>query len=135
MDGERIQLRLSGLDPADNLELQKLLSESAKGAVAMTVERSGAPDQRHGEPLTLALLFEIARNAAPAVLGVVSLWLEWRRKQSEAKHAKPVTLVLTLPSGEQVRGVMDPQEEASSGATAELLVKVAEKVASAAGAK
>jgi len=135
MTSETVQVRLSGLDPADNLELQKSIREyelSPEKGVTMTLDRPSGADQKHGEPGTLIFVLTVVHTVAPTVLGLLSLWLEWRRGRSAAECPKPVTVEVTLPSGEQVTMDVDPSEGGSSSSDAEMLLKVAEKLAGSA---
>lgn len=135
MSSETVQIRMSGLDPVDNMELQKSIRDAKLNPdrdLSITLDHSRFPDQRYGEPGTLALAFEIVRTVAPTVLGLLSLWLEWRRSRPANERPRPVRVDVSLPSGERFTLDVDPSDNSSSTSAGEILLKAAEKLASAA---
>jgi hypothetical protein len=132
---DTVQLHLAGLDPSDNLEIQRSLRDlrlTREAGVTMSVDNKTAGGQYYGEPGTLALVFEVVRSVAPTVLGLLSIWLEWRRKRTAAEKSKPVQLTLTLPSGEKLSVAVDSSSDSSSSSATEMLLKAAETLAAGA---
>ena len=134
MNSDVVLVRISGLDPEDNTEIQRSVHSASlppEAGVKVKVERPVSLGGRHGEPGTLNMVFEAVRSAAPTVLGLLAVWLEWRKGRPKQEKPKPVTIELTLPSGERIALQVDASEKGVGKSAAEALLKTAEKLASA----